>query len=197
MTLEGKRIGFAISGSFCTFDTALACVRELVEAGAELTGILSQAVDVTDTRFMTAAALKASLGEITGRPLIRNIVEAEPVGPQKLFDIVVVLPATGNTLAKIASGITDTAVTMAVKSHLRNNRPVVLAVSTNDALGNNAKNIGMLLNTKNIYFAPFSQDDPVKKPKSMVFLKDMVKPSLEEALEGRQLQPILGSHGLS
>ena len=191
-SIKGKRIGFALTGSFCTFKTALDCVGDLVKEGAMVTAILSQATDLTDTRFMTAASLKESLTALTNTPIIRTIVEAEPIGPQKLFDILVVLPTTGNTLAKLAAGITDTTVTMAVKSHLRNNRPVVLAVSTNDALGNNAKNIGQLLNTKNIYFVPFGQDDPIKKPKSMVFLKDQVIPAMEEALEGRQLQPVLG-----
>ena len=192
MTLENKRIGFAITGSFCTFEAVLTCAENIVKKGALVTGILSNTVDVTDTRFMTAAALKESLADITGRPIIRTIVEAEPIGPQKLFDLLIVLPATGNTLAKLAAGITDTTVTMAVKSHLRNNRPVVLAISTNDALGNNAKNIGLLLNTRNMYFVPFGQDDPDNKPKSMVFLKDKVISTIMEALEGRQLQPILG-----
>jgi len=192
MILDNKRIGFAITGSFCTFEAALACVEDILKEGASVTGILSYAADMTDTRFMTAESLKESLAGLTGKSIIRTIVEAEPIGPQKLFDILIVLPATGNTLAKLAAGITDTPVTMAVKSHLRNNRPVVLAVSTNDALGNNAQNIGKLLNTKNIYFVPFSQDDPVKKPKSMVFLDSQVIPSMREALEGRQLQPILG-----
>ena len=191
MTLNNKCIGFAITGSFCTFETALACAEDIVNEGAAVTGILSQAADMTDTRFMTADHLKMALAGLTGKPLIRTITEAEPVGPQKLFDILVVLPATGNTLAKLAAGITDTPVTMAVKSHLRNNRPVVLAISTNDALGNNAKNIGLLLNTKNIFFVPFGQDDPINKPKSMVFLKGKVVSSIEEALEGRQLQPLL------
>jgi len=191
MTFENKRIGFAITGSFCTFETAIVCVEHIVKEGALVTGILSNAADTTDTRFMTSANLKESLANITGRSIIRTIVEAEPIGPQKLFDLLIVLPATGNTLAKLAAGITDTTVTMAVKSHLRNNRPVVLAISTNDALGNNAKNIGLLLNTKNIYFVPFGQDDPGNKPKSIVFLKDRVIPAMAEAMEGRQLQPIL------
>jgi len=191
MTFENKRIGFAITGSFCTFETAIACVEHIVKEGALVTGILSNAADTTDTRFMTSADLKESLANITGRSIIRTIVEAEPIGPQKLFDLLIVLPATGNTLAKLAAGITDTTVTMAVKSHLRNNRPVVLAISTNDALGNNAKNIGLLLNTKNIYFVPFGQDDPGNKPKSIVFLKDRVIPTMAEAMKGRQLQPIL------
>ena len=192
--LVNIRIGFAVTGSFCTFDTALLCLKDIVEAKAEVTGIISYATDMTDTRFMTAAALKDSLGNITGKPIMRTIKEAEPIGPKKLFDLLLVLPATGNTLAKIANGITDTPVTMAVKAHLRNNRPVVLAVSTNDALGNNAKNIGLLFNAKNVFFVPLGQDDPVNKPKSMVFLKDKVIPAVEAALEGRQVQPLLGIH---
>jgi len=192
MTLANKRIGFALTGSFCTFETALKCIEDILKEGALVTGILSHAVDTTDTRFMAAEALKASLADLTSNPIIRTIVEAEPIGPQALFDLLIVLPATGNTLAKLTAGITDTPVTMAVKSHLRNNRPVILAISTNDALGNNAKNIGQLLNMKNIYFVPFGQDDPMKKPKSMVFLKDKVISTIEEALEGRQLQPLLG-----
>ena len=192
MTLKDKRIGFALTGSFCTFKTALICVEDIIKEGAQVTGILSQAASTTDTRFMTADSLKESLSAFTSKPIITTIVEAEPVGPKKLFDLLVVLPTTGNTLAKLAAGITDTPVTMAVKSHLRNGNPVVLAISTNDALGNNAKNIGLLLNTTNIFFVPFGQDDPVKKPKSMVFLKDQVIPALEEALEFRQIQPLLG-----
>ena len=191
MTLNKKRIGFAVTGSFCTFETALKCAKDIVKAGAELTGILSHATDMTDTRFMTAHNLKEALADLTGRPLIRTIAEAEPIGPQKLLDLMIILPATGNTIAKLAYGITDTPVTMAAKAHLRNNRPLVLAVSTNDALGAGAKNIGMLLNAKNVFFVPFGQDDPIKKPKSMVFLEDSVIPALEEALEDRQLQPIL------
>jgi len=192
MTLDNKQIGFAVTGSFCTFDTALVCMEELTKAGSHVTGILSQAASCTDTRFMTSDSLKESIYDLTSRPIITSMSEAEPVGPKKLFDLLIVLPTTGNTIAKLAAGITDTAVTMAVKSHLRNNRPVVLAISTNDALGNNAKNIGTLLNTKNIFFVPFGQDDPIMKPKSMVFLKEQVIPALEEALESRQIQPLLG-----
>ena len=192
MILAGKRIGFAMCGSFCTFDTALDCAAEIAKQECELTAILSDITNSTDTRFMTAAHLKERLAEISKRPTISSIVEAEPIGPKKLFDLLLVLPATGNTLAKITAGIADTPVSMAVKSHLRNNRPVILAISTNDALGNNAKNIGHLLNTKNIYFVPFKQDDPTNKPKSIVFLKNQVIPSLEQALQNKQLQPILG-----
>ncbi|MCL2399517.1 MAG: dipicolinate synthase subunit B [Defluviitaleaceae bacterium] len=187
-----KRIGVAITGSFCNFDSTLFCVEEIVKKGAQVTAILSYAVDTTDTRFMKAEELKKELENITKNPIVNTIVDAEPIGPQNLFDIILVLPATGNTLAKIAVGITDTPVTMAVKSQLRNDKPVLLAMSTNDALGNNAKNIGQLLNTKKIFFVPFGQDDPIKKPKSMVFLPDQVIPAIEEALEDKQLQPMLG-----
>lgn len=189
--MDKKRIGFAVCGSFCTFSTALECAEDIKKTGAALTGILSYATDEMDTRFMSADAFKHSLLKITGNDLIRTIPEAEPIGPKKLFDLMLVLPATGNTLAKIAAGIADTPVTMAVKSHLRNNRPVVLAISTNDALGNNAKNIGTLLNMKNIYFVPFGQDDPIQKPKSMVFLKEQVVSALEEAIKGKQVQPLV------
>ena len=192
MNIYNKRIGFAVTGSFCTFQTALECVENVAALGADITGILSYAADTVDTRFMTAKDFKKALADITGKPVIRSIVDAEPIGPKKLFDLLVVLPATGNTVAKLAAGISDTPVTMAVKSHLRNNMPVVLAISTNDALGGAAKNIGLLLNMKNIYFVPFGQDDPINKPKSMVFLKETLVPALEEALEGRQIQPLIG-----
>jgi len=192
LKLEGKKVGLAVCGSFCTFETTLSCAEVIVQQGAQLTGIISNAVDTTDTRFMAAEDFKQSLYEISEKPLIRTISEAEPIGPQKLLDLLVVLPATGNTLAKLAAGITDTPVCMAVKSHLRNNRPVLLAISTNDALGGGAKNIGHLLNAKNIFFVPFAQDDPSSKPKSMVFLTKQVIPAMEMALEYQQLQPILG-----
>ena len=192
MKLKDKRVGLAVTGSFCTFDTTLSCAEEIVKNGAQLTGIISTAVDTTDTRFMSAEYFKQTLQEISGKPLIRTIVEAEPIGPQKLFDLLIVLPATGNTIAKIAAGITDTPVCMAVKSHLRNNRPVLLAISTNDALGGGAKNIGQLLNAKNIFFVPFSQDDPLNKPKSMIFSQKQVISAMESALDHQQFQPILG-----
>jgi len=191
MTLARKQIGFAMTGSFCTFQTALATLDEVIKQEAHVTAILSYAADTTDTRFMTAEALRKSVSDLTQRPIIRTIAEAEPIGPQKLFDILVVMPATGNTLAKLAYGIVDTPVTMAVKSHLRNNRPVVLGISTNDALGNNAKNIGTLLNTKHIYFVPFGQDNPMQKPKSMVYVKEFAISAIESALDGQQLQPII------
>lgn len=191
MALENKRIGFALTGSFCTFATALECIEEIMRQGAEVTPIISHSVDTIDTRFGRAADLKEKLEWITGKQIIRTIPGAEPIGPKQLFDLLVVLPATGNTIAKLANGITDTPVTMAVKSHLRNNGPVVLGISTNDALGNGAKNIGALLNTRHFYFVPYGQDDPAQKNYSIIFNKEKVLPTLECALEGRQVQPLL------
>jgi len=188
---KGKRIGFALTGSFCTLDIALDIVSQLVESGAEVIPIISHAVDATDTKFGTASEFKKRLTELTGQPIIKTIAQAEPIGPAKLLDILVVLPATGNTLAKVAHGITDTPVTMAVKAHLRNNRPVVLGLSSNDALSGGAKNIGMLLAMRNIYFIPFGQDNPHGKPRSMVLKSEQAIPTIKEALNGQQIQPIL------
>ena len=145
----------------------------------------------TDTRFGKAQDWHDKFAELTGKPIIKNIVEAEPIGPGKLFDCIVVAPCTGNTIGKLANSITDGTVLMAVKAHLRNLRPVVLAISTNDGLANNAKNIGILLNTKNIYFVPFSQDDPHMKPNSLVANLNLIVNTVLAALEGKQYQPIL------
>jgi len=190
-SLKDKCIGFAITGSFCTLDVAADIIEALVDGGAKVLPIISYAVDKTDTRFGKAEDIKKGLTEITGQPVINTIPKAEPIGPGKLLDILVVLPATGNTLAKIALGITDTPVTMAVKAHLRNNKPVVLGISSNDALSGGARNIGQLLSMRNIYFVPFGQDMPQDKPRSMVFKKEYAIPAIVEALEGQQLQPIV------
>jgi dipicolinate synthase subunit B len=190
--LEGLRVGFALTGSFCTFETAFGCVEELIACGATVIPIISHATATLDTRFGTAEETKNRLTRLTSHPPICTVAEAEPIGPGKLLDILLILPATGNTLAKLTAGIADTAVTMAAKSHLRNNRPLVLAVSSNDALAGGAKNIGHLLNTRNIYFVPFGQDDPAEKPRSMVFFSEKVVPAVEAAWYGKQLQPILG-----
>ena len=190
--MKNIRIGFALTGSFCTFETAFEIIAALTAEGAIVHPIISNSVNTTDTKFGTANEIKERLATLTGQPIISSIIEAEPIGPGKLFDILVVLPATGNTLAKIALGITDTPVTMAVKSHLRNGRPVVLGLSSNDALAGGAKNIGILLGMRNIYFIPFGQDMPQEKPRSMVFKKEYTRAAIAEALEGRQLQPILG-----
>lgn len=189
---DGVRVGFALAGSFCTFDTAFACMAALVGRGSQVTPIVSPAVATMDTRFISADETREKLIAITGNKPIETLTEAEPIGPGKLLDILLILPATGNTIAKLAAGITDTTVTMAVKSHLRNNRPVVLAISSNDALAGGAANIGRLLNTRNFYFVPFNQDNPKEKPRSLVFLADRVLPALEAALRGEQIQPILG-----
>ena len=191
ISFEGKRIGFALTGSFCTIEAALDTISHLVSANAEVIPILSYTMNTIDTKFGTALDTKKRLAELTGRPVIKTITEAEPIGPAKLLDILVVLPATGNTLAKIAHGITDTPVTMAVKAHLRNDRPVVLGISSNDALGNGAKNIGLLLGMRNIYFIPFGQDQPHEKPRSMVFKGEYALAAIAEGLDGRQLQPLL------
>jgi dipicolinate synthase subunit B len=163
----------------------------LKNAGADIQPVLSYHAADLDTRFITSEDLKAKLHEITGREAIESIPAAEPIGPQKTLDIVLVLPCTGSTIAKIALGITDTPATMAVKAHLRNERPVVIAISSNDGLSANAKNIGALLNTRNIYFVPFYQDDPVKKSRSLAYHGPSVVAALEEALDGRQTQPVL------
>ena len=184
------RLGLAICGSYCTFDRVMPVAESLSEE-YDLTAIMSESAAETDTRFGCAHAVKARLAEITGKEIICTIQTAEPVGPQKLFDVLAVAPCTGNTLAKLACGIVDSAVTMACKAHLRNGRPVVIAVSTNDALGANAKNIGELMNRKNIYFVPFRQDDPQGKPTSMISELSLLADTVAEALEGRQLQPVI------
>ncbi|HOQ76597.1 MAG TPA: dipicolinate synthase subunit B [Thermoclostridium sp.] len=191
MTLKGKHIGFAITGSFCTISEALIELERLVFLGAEVYPILSAAVASTNTRFGRADDFRRRIEMVTGRDCIDTITEAEPIGPKSMLDLIVVAPCTGNTLSKIANGITDTPVTMAVKAQLRNLKPVVLAIATNDGLGANGKNIGALLNTKNIYFVPFGQDDPEKKSNSLIARFGMIVPTVEHALEGKQIQPIL------
>ncbi|MBQ8826185.1 MAG: dipicolinate synthase subunit B [Oscillospiraceae bacterium] len=189
--LEGIRIGYALCGSFCTFSKALEQMERLKGLGAELTPIMSFNAASIDTRFGTAENFRDTLEEITGRKLIRTIEDAEPIGPQKMFDVLAVCPCTGNTLAKLAAGIIDTPVTMAVKSHIRNDRPVVIAPSTNDGLAGCAKNIGVLLNYRNFYFVPFGQDDSVKKPRSLVADFNELPETILAALDGRQYQPII------
>lgn len=191
MRLRGVRIGFALTGSYCCLDEVLPQLRKLADEGAEVFPIISSIVDEADTRFGTSDKWKNMLLQIAGREAITTIVEAEPIGPQKLLDVVVVAPCTGNTLAKLANGITDTAVLMSIKAQLRNQRPVVLAASTNDGLSMNAKNIGLLLNTKNIYMVPFGQDNPSEKPNSLMAKWDLITDTVVEALKGRQYQPIL------
>jgi len=194
MSLKGIKVGFCLTASYCCMEQVMPQVRHLVDEGAEVFPIISTAVDTIDTKYGTSWKWKKMLLDITGRKAFSTMVEVECVGPQKLFDIIVVAPCTGNTLAKIANGITDSPVLMSVKSHLRNQRPVVLAISSNDGLGMNAKNIGLLLNAKNIYMVPFGQDNPVEKPNSLVARWELIADTIIEALKGKQYQPVLVSY---
>lgn len=194
MNLQGVKIGFALTGSHCTIGEVLPQIEKLIKAGTQVFPIISPAVNNVSTRFGEAKDIKERLKKITGNRIIKSIVDAEPIGPQKMFDIIVIAPCTGNTLAKLANGITDTPVLMSAKAQLRNQRPVVLAISTNDGLGLNAKNLGILLATKNIFIVPFGQDDPLQKPTSLVSRLDLLLPTIEKALRREQIQPILLSN---
>jgi len=191
MNLSGKNVGVALTGSFCTFDAAFSQIEHLMEQHANVTAIFSERSQFIDTRFGKASDFIQKAKEITGKDPITTIAEAEKLGPNDLLDIVVISPCTGNTLAKLSNAITDSTVLMAVKGLLRNNKPIVIAISTNDALSNNLKNIGSLINTKNLYFVPFGQDNYKGKPSSMVAHFDLIIPTLEAALEGQQLQPVV------
>ena len=191
MRLEGLEIGFAMTGSHCQLQEVLPELKKLVEEGAHVIPVVSDAVRSMDTKFGPADYWMSALREITGEKVIGSIVEAEPIGPGKLLDVLVVAPCTGNTLAKLANGITDSPVLMAIKAQLRNQRPVVLAVSTNDGLGMNAKNLGLLLNTRNIYMVPFGQDNPQSKPASLVARMGLITETVVHALAGKQVQPLL------
>lgn len=189
--MKGLTAGYAFCGSFCTMSNAVKELENLKQSGLNIIPIMSQAVYQTDTRFGKAADLQEKVKEITGNDIIHTLSAAEPIGPKKLLDILIISPCTGNTLAKLANGITDSPVTMAAKAHLRNNRPIVLCIATNDALGASAVNIGKLLNTKNIYFVPFGQDDPHDKNNSLISDFAKLKSTAESALIGKQIQPIL------
>ena len=188
--MKNVKLGLALCGSYCTYERVLAEAAALAEE-YEVTALMSETAAETDSRFGTAEGFLERLEEMTGKAVIRTITGAERVGPERLFDVLVIAPCTGNTLAKLALSITDTPVTMAVKSHLRAEKPVVLCPATNDALRGSAKNIGALLNGKNCYFVPFRQDNPKKKPASLVADFDCVPQALEAALHGSQLQPVL------
>lgn len=191
MKLEGKQVGFAITGSFCTFQDIIVPLQDLVATGADVYPIMSEAAYTLDTKFGGAAHWRNLVEGLTGRGIIHSIVGAEPIGPGKLLDLIVVAPCTGNTLAKLANAITDTPVTMAVKAHLRNGRPVLIGIASNDGLGQNAKSIGVLLAAKNFYFVPFGQDNALAKPTSLVADMSQLGLAAEMALEGKQLQPVL------
>ena len=191
MKINNCKIGFVLTGSFCTFSKVVPKIKELVEKGAKVIPIMSYNAYKLDTKFGKAQDFINKIEEITGNKIIHTIQDAEPIGPKKLTDIMIVAPASGNTMAKLANDIIDTPALMAIKSHLRNNNPVVIAVSTNNALSGNAENIGKLLNRNNYYFVPFKQDNPITKPRSAVFDPEYIIKTTEYALNREQIQPIL------
>lgn len=191
MNISGKKVGIAITGSFCTFDKVFEQIEHLTQAKADVYTIFSECAQSTDTRFGKAESFLKRAEECTGHAPITTITEAEKLGPNNLLDIIAVAPCTGNTLAKMANGITDSTALMAVKGLLRNNKPIVIGLSSNDALGSNLKNIGMLINKKNIYFIPFGQDNFKSKPNSMISNYNYMIAALQEALQGRQIQPVI------
>lgn len=191
MNISNVKVGVAITGSFCTYEKIFKELQNLVDAGAIVTTIFSFNSMSINTRFGNASDFLDQAYKITGNKPITTIADAEPIGPNKLLDILVIAPCTGNTLAKLANGITDTPVLMATKSHLRNGRPVAISISSNDSLSANLKNIGLLANSKNVYFVPFGQDNHKGKPYSMISHTNLIIPTLENALDGKQLQPII------
>ncbi len=191
MKLINTKIGFALCGSFCTFSQAVPQLEALVQMGASVTPIMSRTACSTDTRFGKAEDFISRIETACGRKVICTIADAEPIGPKKLLDILVIAPCTGTTLAKLALGISDTPVTLAAKAHMRNGGPVVIAAATNDALGASAKNIGQLMNAKNIYFVPMREDDPMGKPRSLVADFSKIPETVSAALDNIQLQPVL------
>ena len=194
--MDHRHIGFALCGSFCTHARALEALEAVKARFGDVTGILSDASAGWDTRFGTAQALRERIETVTGHGVIDSVNKAEPIGPKALLDALVICPCTGNTLGKLANGVTDSTVTLAAKAHLRNGRPLILAVSTNDALAGAAKNIGVLLDKKHTFFVPLRQDDPAGKPTSLVADFSLVPDTVTAALEERQLQPlILGPKG--
>lgn len=189
--MRTERVGFALCGSFCTHEKALAALKRLTEEYGTVIPIASETAAFTDTRFGTSDDLLDALEDLTGHEVLCDIPSVEPLGPKGMIDVLVIAPTTGNTIAKLANGVTDTAVTMAAKSHLRRGRPVVLALSTNDGLSGSARNIGELLARKHYYFVPFGQDDPEKKPTSLAADFGRINETVDAALRGEQIQPIL------
>ncbi len=185
------RVGFAFTGSFCTFSAVMTALEAVKARFGDVTPIVSEAAGSLDTRFGTAHDWLREMERICDKRVIDSLPKAEPIGPKKLLDALVICPCTGNTLGKLANGITDSTVTLAAKAHLRNGRPLILAVSTNDALAGAARNIGTLLDKKHVYFVPFRQDDPIGKPTSLVADFTLVPDTVAAALEGRQLQPLV------
>ncbi len=191
MNLEEKRIGFVMTGSFCTFRKTIDELKKIVKLGAKVVPIMSENSYTMDTKFGKARDFINEIEDITGTKILHTIQEVEPLGPKDMLDILVVAPATGNTMAKLANDIIDNSATMAVKSHLRKEKPVVIAISTNNGLSGAGENIGKLLNRKHYYFVPFRQDNPITKPRSVVFDPSYLIKTIEYALDGEQIQPIL------
>ncbi|WP_138414741.1 dipicolinate synthase subunit B [Aquibacillus sediminis] len=191
MSLKGKKIGFGITGSHCTYDDVFPQIEKLIELGAEVVPVVSYTVQTTDTKFGKAKDHLQKIKDITGREPITTIVDAEPLGPIEPLDCMVLAPLTGNSMSRLANAISDSPVLMATKATMRNGNPIVLAISTNDALGLNGTNLMRLMSTKLMYFVPYGQDDPIKKPNSLVSDMTLIPKTIEHALEFKQLQPVL------
>ncbi|MEC0183335.1 dipicolinate synthase subunit B [Paenibacillus peoriae] len=191
MSWQGKTVGYAITGSHCTFEEVMPVIQRFVDEGAKVIPIISNTVLTTDTRFGSSQSWQKQLKDITGNDIISTIVEAEPLGPSQMLDVLVIAPLTGNSMSKLANAMTDSPVLMAAKAQLRNGRPLLLAISTNDGLGLNAANIAKLLVAKNIFFVPFGQDNPLKKPNSLVANMELIPEAAYEAMQGKQLQPMI------
>lgn len=184
------KVGFAMCGSFCTFSRIIPQIKLLADSGYEVLPIMSETAYSTDTRFGKASNFRREIEEICGRKILHTIDEAEPIGPKKMTDIMIIAPCTGNTLSKLANSTIDTSVTMAAKSHLRGQKPLLIALSTNDGLSGSAQNMGAMLNRKNVYFVPMSQDDPIAKPNSLVAHFELITSAIESAVMGYQIQPV-------
>ena len=196
MDLKGKRIGFGLTGSHCTYEQVFPQIEKLMELGAEVVPIVSYTVQETDTKFGNAKDHLERIKQITGKELVKTMPEAEPLGPQAPLDCMIIAPLTGNSLSKFANALTNTPPLMAAKATLRNGSPVVLAIATNDALGLNAMNLGKLLVTKNVFFVPYGQDHPYKKPDSLVSHMELIPETIDEAINGKQLQPIIRNYDI-
>lgn len=194
MSLKGLNIGIALTGSFCTFAKTRTAIQNLVLTGANVIPIFSYHAQSINSRFCNAKLYIEEIEELTGNSAILTIEDAEPIGPSNMTDVLAIAPCTGNTLAKLHLGITDTPALMAAKAHMRTGKPLIIALSTNDALGLSFKNVGALMSAKDIYFVPFGQDNYEKKPKSMVAHLDLLEPTIEAALNGKQIQPVIQSY---
>lgn len=194
MNLKGLKLGVALCGSYCTYDSVFIQFEKLLEMGVEIYPIMSMNAYTTDTRFGKADDFVKKLEQLTGRKVIHTIVEAEPLGPKNIIDALLIAPCTGNTLAKMASAVTDTSVLMATKALMRNKKPIIIGLATNDGLGFNFANIAKLMNVNNIYFVPIGQDNCIKKPNSLVAHMDLIPETIEKAINHEQIQPILQSY---